>query len=420
MSRGRVYRTCACRDPDGRQLGATCPQLAADGKHGAWAFAVDLPSLDGRRKTMRRRGSPTRTAARRALADVTARQGAGVKLDDRETVASNLRAWLTDKRHALKPKTLHQYGEYIEKDLIPALGAIRLEALRHEHVASMIRDLQAAGRGPTTIRRIVATLRSALADAVEQHRLARNVAAHAPLPKVQPAERQPWTAAQAVAFLDHVTGDRYAELFEVLIGCGLRRGEALAVRWVDVDLGGRALQVRHTLSDVAGKLTFTTPKTKGSAAGVGLSARVCAALQRQSARQAVERAEWGDAYQDDGLVFARENGAPLRPEHVLRRFHALSDEAELPRVRLHDLRHLAATTMLAAGVPLALVSKVLRHSQVGITADIYGHLTRETTHAAADVLGATLDAAAAELAGERAARVAAAAAREVIRPNTQP
>lgn len=92
-------------------------------------------------------------------------------------------------------------------------------------------------------------------------------------------------------------------------------------------------------------------------------------------------------------MFAREDGSPLRPEYVLDRFHVLTEQAGLPRVRLHDLRHLAATLMIAAGVPLALVSKTLRHSKVGITSDIYGHLTREAASAAADSLGDVLDAA---------------------------
>ncbi len=149
---------------------------------------------------------------------------------------------------------------------------------------------------------------------------------------------------------------------------------------------------------------FTAPKTKGSAAGVGLSARVVAALTRRRARQDAERAAWGEAYQDDGLVFCRENGAPHRPNDVRQRFHKLSDAAGLPRVRVHDLRHLAATIMITVGVPLALVSKTLRHSRTGITADLYGHLTREAATAAADALGATLDAAAAELSAECAMR----------------
>lgn len=411
MSRGRVYRRCSCRGDDGRQLGARCPLLDDDRKHGTWTFAVDVPTVDDRRKTMRRGGYPTKGAAQRALADVLTRHGAGVTVDDRQSVAEYLTGWLDGKRHALKPKTLHQYREYVVKDLIPALGAIRLEQLRHDHVTALIAELEAAGRGAPTIRRMVAVLSSALSDAVRQRRLTHNVARYAPLPAEDRAERTPWTAGQAVTFLDHVhrAGDRLADLFEVIMGTGLRRGEALALRWPDVDTEARALFVhpkRGTLSDVAGHLVFTAPKTKGSSAGVGLSGRVVAAFERQRARQAVERAEWGEAYEDLGLVFARENGAPLRPERVLYRFQVLTGQAGLPPVRLHDLRHLAATLMLAAGVPLPLVSKTLRHAKVGITADLYGHLTREAALAAADSLGTVLDAAAAELASERAAHAA--------------
>ncbi len=164
MSRGRVYRRCACRDASGRQLGAACPQLARNGKHGTWSYAVDLPSLDGRRKTLRRGGFPTKAEAQRVLDEVHARHGAGVKVDDRETVAAYLRHWLRGQRHRLKLKTLHQYGRYVEKDLIPALGAIPLERLSHEHVATLIVDLETAGRGPITIRRMLAVLPSALAE----------------------------------------------------------------------------------------------------------------------------------------------------------------------------------------------------------------------------------------------------------------
>lgn len=408
--KGRVYRRCACRDGNGRQLGARCEQLAADRKHGTWTFAVDVP-CEGRRKTMRRGGFPSKTAAQRALTDVLARHGAGVQVDDRETVAAYLRSWLEGKARTLKPKTHYQYTEYVVKDLIPALGGYRLEALRHEHVAALITDLEAADRGAPTIRRMIAVLSSALADAVRQRRLPHNVARYAPLPAENRAERVPWTAAQTVTFLDHAhrAGDRLADLFEVIAGTGLRRGEALALRWSDVDIEARVLHVhpkRGHLSDVGGKLLFTAPKTSGSAAGVGLSARVVAAFERQRERQALERLEWVDTYQDQDLVFAREDGSTPRPEFVLARFIALTEQAGLPRIRLHDLRHAAATLMLAAGVPLPLVSKTLRHSRTGITADLYGHLTREVALAAADALGDALDAAAAELAGERAANAA--------------
>lgn len=402
-----IGRICACRGEDGRQLGRRCPELARDGKHGSWYFVVDLPRVGGRRKEMRRRGFPTKRAAVEARNSVLKRLGVAVKVDDKETVGDYLNGWVVAKAKTLKPTTLHMYGEYVAKTLVPALGPVRLEHLRHEHVQRLVDELLATGRGPTTVRRVVATLSSALNDAVKQRRLEHNACEHIALPKVVRREPEVWTAAQAVAFLEHAAGDRLAPLFEVLIGCGLRRGEALAVRWADIDIEARTLMInpeRGTLSSVAGRLEFTAPKTTGSAAGVGLSTRVVGALMTQAVAQQAEREQWGDAYEDDDLVFARENGAPMRPESVLKRFHQLSDDAGLPRVRLHDLRHLAATLMLASGVPLAVTSKMLRHSQVGITADLYGHLTREASHAAADGLAAVLDAATAERLNEQAMR----------------
>jgi integrase len=349
-----------------------------------------------------RRCSPVRRCIRakreatQQLANVAARLGASVKLDDRETVAQYLATWLRSKRHALKPRTHFSYSEYVNKRIVPALGPIRLETLRHEHVMAFVETLTAEGRGAPTIKSILAVLRSALGDAVRTRRLTHNPAEHIRTPEVTQSERVPWTADQAAHFLDHIAGDRLAELFELIVGTGLRRGEALALRWSDVDLERRVLRVRRSVTDVGGRLVIGKPKTAGSAAGVGLSPRVGAALRRQRERQMFEMLEWADGYEDAGLVFARENGTMLRPEYVLRGFHDLSESAGVPLVRIHDLRHLAATLMISAGVPLPLVSKTLRHSQVGITANLYGHLTHEAAQAAADSLGGVLDAATAK------------------------
>jgi len=390
---GRVYRRCGCRDEAGLARGAACLRLAADDKHGTWGFAVDLPSVDGTRKTMRRGGFKTKREATRAMTLVGERTHADVLNDDKQTVGQYLAEWLHGQRHSLAPKTIFQYELYVRNDLVPALGTIRLEALRHEHVVTLVADLERAGRGATTEKRIVAVLSSALNHAVRTRRLNQNVATHVSTPAVTRTEVNPWTADQAAAFLDAVAGDRLTELFETLIGTGLRLGEALALRWQDVDLEHRVLRVRRSATTVGGHLVIGRPKTVGSAAGVGLSARVVAALVRQRERQVFDSLTWAVGYERGDLVFARENGSLLRPEYVRRRLHALSAEAGLPRVRVHDLRHLAATLMISAGVPLALVSKTLRHSKVSITVDLYGHLTYEASQAAADSLGGVLDAA---------------------------
>ena len=168
-NRGRVYRRCACRDSNGKQLGTRCPKIA-NTRHGTWAFAVDLPSLDPRRKTMRRSGFATKTDAADALTKVLECERSGVRLDDTETVASYLTAWLETRSQSLKPNTVARYRDYIHNDLIPAFGAVRLERLTHDHVTHFVNAQLAVGRGAVTLRRCITTLSSALNDATRRGR----------------------------------------------------------------------------------------------------------------------------------------------------------------------------------------------------------------------------------------------------------
>jgi hypothetical protein len=128
-------------------------------------------------------GFPTQNQARAALHRVLACEQAGIHVDDRQTVAEYLEAWLEYKQRALKPTTMARYLDYVYKDLSPALGAIRLEELTHHHVASFVRTQLAAGRGRVTLHRCVAALSSALTDAVRHHRLAHNPARYANIPR---------------------------------------------------------------------------------------------------------------------------------------------------------------------------------------------------------------------------------------------
>ncbi|SDY49569.1 Site-specific recombinase XerD [Geodermatophilus africanus] len=388
--RGRVYRRCSCRDKAGKQLGRFCPRLATDGKHGTWYFAVDLPATTEKRRTMRRGGFSTKSAASRALADVTNRAASGVRIDDRETVADFLARWLQVKVGEAKPTTLRSYRAHVENVIVPAIGHMPLERLRAEHVEQLLTDAM-HGRGPVTVRRIHATLRSALSYGVKTRRLPFNVASNVTPPNGARPEVHPWSAAELAVFLRHVETDRLGPLFEVIAACGLRRGEALGLRWADLDLANRTARIRQTVVDVGGRLEFSTPKTRSSEATVPLTERAVQALLQWRLGQDIDRQAWGDAYEDHDLVFARENGAPLRPEYVTRRFVALSRAAGLRPVRLHDLRHGAASLMLAAGVPMAIVSKMLRHSSIGITVDTYGHLSEDTARTASDAMAAALE-----------------------------
>jgi integrase len=272
----------------------------------------------------------------------------------------------------------------VTKDLIPALGTLRLDDLGHRQILALVRRQLAAGRGRTTVYRCMATLSSALGDAVRHHRLASNPASPPVMRRPPSPERVVWTAGEAARFLEYarVHDPLLADLCEVLIGTGMRKGEALGLHWDDVHLEAGVLYVRYTLSCVDNnRLVITSPKTRNSRNWVAISDRVGEALQRRAAQQRRDAADpRGGQFAD--LVFTRPGGRPLRPQTLLDRFRRLSAEAGLPRITMHDLRHLAATLTIAAGVPLVVVSKTLRHSTLSTTANIYAHLTRPAARAA--------------------------------------
>ncbi|MFI8275601.1 tyrosine-type recombinase/integrase [Streptomyces sp. NPDC085929] len=180
-----------------------------------------------------------------------------------------------------------------------------------------------------------------------------------------------------------------ADLFEFLIGTGMRKGEALGLHWDDVHLAERVLYVRCTLSAIDNnRLVITTPKTRTSRGWVAVSPRVATALEYRARSRARCHSDPSDPF--TGLVFCRPDGRPLRPHTVLDRLRQLSKEAGVPWVTVHDLRHLAATITITAGVPLTVVSKTLRHSTLSTTANIYSHLTQQAAREAVDTIDHTL------------------------------
>ncbi|WP_461120378.1 tyrosine-type recombinase/integrase [Saccharothrix stipae] len=142
----------------------------------------------------------------------------------------------------------------------------------------------------------------------------------------------------------------------------------------------RRLHPPHPVQHQPHHPVLTTPKAKNSRTWIGLSDRVVTALHRQRLRQPGR-----------DLVFSRRDGNPLRPEYVLHHFHHLTAAAGLPRSRVHDLRDFAATTMLNSRIPLAVISRAMRHSTLSTTTEVYGHLLRHVAHDAVDVIADALN-----------------------------
>lgn len=390
-TRGRVYRRCGCQDENKKQLGPWCMRLLEDPKHGRWTYAVDLAPEDGRRRTRRRGGFATRAEASREMAAALDGELRGVYENRRTTVASYLRQWLTTRKPNLAPTTYAGYRACVEQDLIPAFGHRRLLDLRAEHIDEWITAQLAAQRGHVAVYRSVSALRNALNAAVRSWRLHYNPAKHSVPPRPRAEERTCWTPEQAATFLRHNAthyADQLTDLFEVILGTGMRRGEALALHWSDVHLMDRKLFIRWTLAAVNNnQLHLRQPKTPASRAWISLSPRAMTALHRQAALQMTNHPDG----RLEGLVFSSGTGSPLRPQWVLDQLRKRTIEIDLPRIGLHDLRHTAASIMIAAGIPLAIVSKTLRHATLATTINLYGHLFKDSADQAVNALGDALN-----------------------------
>ncbi|TAK59369.1 MAG: site-specific integrase, partial [Dehalococcoidia bacterium] len=181
---------------------------------------------------------------------------------------------------------------------------------------------------------------------------------------------------QARALLSAARHDRFEALYVLALTTGMRQGELLALRWRDIDLDTCCLNVRGSLQRSTLGLAIGDPKTRKSRRRIELSAAAVEALSRHQQQQERERLDQGPAWQEQGLVFANELGRPMEAGNLVRRsFRPLLRAAGLPRIRFHDLRHTAATLLMGQNVPPKVVSEMLGHSQVGITLDLYSHVT---------------------------------------------
>jgi len=217
-----------------------------------------------------------------------------------------------------------------------------------------------------------AVIRRSLGQAERWGLVNRNVARLVSPPRVPKAEVHPLKPAEVKQLLVAVQDDRLAALYTVAIALGLRQGEALGLRWSDIDFEARTLTVRTSLQWHDGKPELAEPKTAKSRRTVSLPDVCIEALHVHRGRQALESAGLGNAWENaENLVFTREDGRPFTRSAVTHRFERILVAAGIPKRRFHDLRHTCATLLLAQGVPLKVIQELLGHSLMSTTADIY-------------------------------------------------
>jgi integrase len=326
-------------------------------------------------------GFATRREAQAAMSKVA------VSVEERTHVVSSrltlheylIKEWLPAIEHTIRPTTYRSYVAHVECHILPSLGSAHLQKLSGAQINTLYAKLGRSGKRngkPLTaisIRHVHAVLHRSLKDAVRWNRLARNPAEAADPPKAGRSshELRTWSAEQLAAFLESAREDRLHPLWHTLAMTGMRRGEALGLRWEDVDLEVGRLCVRRALVPCGREVLVSEPKTARGRRVVALDAETVAVLKGQAARQLKEQqdAEWTET----NLVFTKHDGQALHPWLVSRCFRVAVKEALLPDIRLHDLRHTHATLALQAGIHPKVVSERLGHATVSITLDTYSH-----------------------------------------------
>jgi integrase len=356
-----------------------------------------MVQIDLGRGTDGRRRRKTAYAATQADAVRAMKRLAGRAVDGQllatstPTVANYLDEWFRTNADEWRPSTRRCYRAAIDGFLTPAFGQLRLEQLTPQAIQRWLLQHKEAHGARRRITLAHATLRSALADAQRLQLVSINAATLVKVPRVTASASVSLDVAQATAFLKLAGAHRLGALFGVALACGLRLGEATGLRWEDVDLTTGEIRVRQQLQKVGKQLVLQDLKTEKSRRTLALPQPCLEALRAHRTRQLQERLKAGAEWQETGLVFTtyasrgegRKVGAGLHPRNVLRTLHALLEASALPRIRFHDLRHSAASLLIAAGVELVEVSMLLGHSELRVTADLYSHLQQQTAAKAA-------------------------------------
>jgi integrase len=281
----------------------------------------------------------------------------------------------------LRAKTAGDYRTLLDRYVRPALGEIRVDRLRPLALQSLLLNITPRGLSPRTVRYTHAVVRSALDQACRWKLLDKNPALDMPLPRADRRGFHALSREQAQHFASVCRNDPQALVFLVALSTGLRPSEYLALRVADFDSARSSLTITRTLERAHGKWTFAETKRPGSRRTVALPAEVAELV----------RARIGSGLKPDALIFQGPARGPIHERNLVQRcFKPLLKLADLPNLRLYDLRHSFAALALREGIPARLVSEQLGHASVAFTLDVYGHVLEETRWASAERLSQLL------------------------------
>ncbi|CAB4712120.1 unannotated protein [freshwater metagenome] len=359
-----------------------------DPKTGLWRFVIDIPRQNGKRQQVKRSGFRTKKEADQELAKIVADSARGTFHRPTNVTLGEflIDEWLPAKALTLRPSTLTSYRQLVNCYAVPNLGGAKLAEVDGSMLNKLYADLARSGRteriekngaglSPKTIRNLHGLFAKAFSDAVRWNRIVRNPCDAADAPRYRSPEMSAWSTEELQQFLQSTTEHRWHAIFRLAATTGLRRGEILGLRWQDVDIEACTITVRRTQIRHGKIVETSTPKTERGNRTINVGAANIAALKQWKSAQATERLRMGSGWRDlGGHLVTLPDGTLPNPESFSNLFKKLVKQAGLTEIRLHDLRHTCATALLAAGVPVKVVSQRLGHADVGVTLKTYAHV----------------------------------------------
>jgi integrase len=309
-----------------------------------------------------------------------------------ETVADVLLHWLEhDAKHGVREATYVSYKLIVEKHLLPGLGSIPVQKLTPDLVRTFYSKKLGDGASVRTVRFCHLHLGQALEVALRDGKVTRKVTDAVNPPRQVRKEMVIWSPAETQRFLEVAVGSSYGPIWLVIAGTGMRRGEALGLRWKDIDWERGVIHVRQQVQPIDGK-TKIVPYTKDGRGGksVPVPPALIEALRRHKDQLELLKTVKGEKWQENGLVFPSAVGTPIGPRNLERDFYTLRERAGVPKVRVHDIRHTVATHLIEAGVDIKAVSQHLGHKGVSITREVYQHITEGQRRGVADAIGSII------------------------------
>lgn len=350
-------------------------------KDGSWRGEISLGvRADGKRIRKRTARHDNEDAAWAELDEIIRKWNAGELPDDTSkiTVEQYLTTWLGSIQRSVRRTTYDQYESVCRLHIFPRIGQRQLAKLNSLHLTGMQSDMIRDGLSDRRREIAHTVLRRALQQAVRMKLIRSNPCDEIERPRSESARMTVLSAEQTRALLETARGTRYYALYVLAVMVGMRQGELFGLMWSDIDLSARTLSVNRSLQELRGVHELVPPKTKRGRRSIDLPKRAVAALR-------LHRWKLARKGQLREFVFTDSRGGFIRKSNFLRRnFQPLLEQAGLPNIRFHDLRHTCATLHLSAGTPAKVVQEMLGHANIGVTMDTYSHVVPGMGRDAAD------------------------------------